>query len=516
MPDAVKSCQTCPSYLSAEAAGTFFNKGIGAPMCARFGKPIGNRNTSTEQQKIIGESFAENCPSYGDVKPSIVDWGETDFRVAFPDPDTVDKVKNQPELVSSCNACEFFVREDTVLNDMGWAAGHCSIKGKLLFTNRLAFEARHCEEKSFGTPRSDTNGILFMPAYEPGFRGIRNPLRHFSKARAKLEIEPTEYPTDAPVSSDDETNGIRAWRKIESPYPNGEEVFIPIFNHEFFDADERLLIPKTGDDQHPEDHLDHGQNIYRTAVIWMLLDETPAFWGSSGTGKTEFFRHMAWLMQLPFHRFAIKRSTNLDELEGTKEYDPDVGTYFRPGRFVKAWGRPGIGDVDEANTGKPEVWHFLRPIFDASKMLVVDADDTGKPYLKNDYFFPGVAMNPAWDDKNIGAEEISDADARRLHHFRMDLPPEDIEKKIIQKRVEHDGYSMTDDQLDFLMKVAADIRGAVDDGSLPVTWGIGNQLKVARALKYFPVEECYRMAIGDFLEPVYFTEFMRYVNNHVE
>lgn len=514
--DAVKSCQNCPSFLTDTQAGTFFNKGIGAPVCARFGKPIGNRNSTDEQRRIIGESFAENCAGYGMPKPNAVDWGETDFRVSLPDPDVLAAPNKDQNLVSSCRSCEWFVREDNVLSDLGWAAGLCSAKGKLLFTNRLVFEARDCEDRSFGTPRTDTNGLHFLPAYQPNFRGIRDPARHFNQERNKLEIEPSEYPTDAPVSSDDEKDGIRAWREIKSPYPNGESVYLPIFNKESFDSEERLLIPKTGDEQHPEDHLDHGQNIYRAAVVWMILDETPAFWGSSGTGKTEFFRHMAWLMQLPFHRFAIKRSTNLDELEGTKEYDPDVGTYFRPGRFVKAWGRPGVGDVDEANTGKPEVWHFLRPIMDASKMLVVDSDDTGKPYMKHEYFLVGIAMNPAWDDKNIGAEEISDADARRLHHFKMELPPADIEKKIIRKRIERDGYQIDDDKLDFLMKVAEDVRGAVDDGNLPVTWGIGNQLKVARALKYFPVEECYRMAIGDFLEPVYFTEFMRYVNNHIE
>ena len=513
-----KSCLGCPSYLSADEASRFFNKGIGSPVCARFGKPIGSRNSTTDQRKVIAESFAEKCPGYGMEKPDIVDWGNTDFRVSLPDPDVLDRIsrdeRTTPELVNSCSTCEFFVREDTVLTDLGWASGLCSAKGTLNLTNRLVHEARHCDVKSFGSPRSDTNGLHFMPEYQPDFKGIHDPARLFAQTY-RGDIEPTEYPSDNDVSSDDQALGIRAWRALEDPR-TGNKIHLPVFDLNFFDEEERALIPRTGDDQHPEDYLDYAQNSFRVGVIWLELDETPAFWGESGTGKTEFYRHMAWMMCLPFHRFAIKRSTELDELEGKMQFDPDgVGTYFSPGRFVRAWSKPGVGDLDELNTARPEVFHFLRPILDSSKLLIVDADD-GKPHLRNDFFFPGVAMNPAWDMKNLGVEEISDADARRLTHIRMEIPPPEIERKIIKTRINRDGYDFPDDSLNLIMKIAEDIRAAVTEESLPITWGVGSQLKVARAMKWFPVEECYKMAIADFLSPTDYDEFMKYVDISVD
>jgi MoxR-like ATPase len=112
-------------------------------------------------------------------------------------------------------------------------------------------------------------------------------------------------------------------------------------------------IPHTGDDEHPEDYRDHGLYVYKTAVLWTELDETPALWGQAGTGKTEFFRHMAWLMQLPFIRFSINGSTEVDELEGQDAYTEGVGTHFEYGRFAKAWQSPCVIVVDESTSVTP-------------------------------------------------------------------------------------------------------------------------------------------------------------------
>ena len=40
-----------------------------------------------------------------------------------------------------------------------------------------------------------------------------------------------------------------------------------------------------------------------------------------------------------------------------------------------------------------------------------------------------------------------------------------------------------------------------DNGELPITWGVRNQIKVARATAWFPFERAYRLAVLDYLEP---------------
>jgi hypothetical protein len=55
----------------------------------------------------------------------------------------------------------------------------------------------------------------------------------------------------------------------------------------------------------------------------------------------------------------------------------------------------------------------------------------------------------------------------------MTLPPEDIERHIIAARVRLDGWEISNKQLDLLMRVAVEIRGLVENQTLPVSWGIG-------------------------------------------
>jgi hypothetical protein len=116
-------------------------------------------------------------------------------------------------------------------------------------------------------------------------------------------VDPSLYETDRPVTQEQKDKGIRAWRKVVDPATENF-TFLPIYRPDYFSDVERAKIPRTGDDEHPEDYIDHGFYVYKVSVLWMELDETPGLWGQAGTGKTEFFRHMAWLMQMPFVRIS--------------------------------------------------------------------------------------------------------------------------------------------------------------------------------------------------------------------
>jgi hypothetical protein len=82
----------------------------------------------------------------------------------------------------------------------------------------------------------------------------------------------------------------------------------------------------------------------------------------------------------------------------------------------------------------------------------------------------------------------------------MGLPPENIERQIIKTHCALDGFMIPDKLLDMVMKVAESIRAAaVTD--LPISWGIGTQIKVSRYLNWFEPVRAYRLAAANSLEP---------------
>jgi len=494
----VPSCMTCPSRLETSEVASFFGKGVGVPVCARFGKPIGRLNSSPQELDNITKHFAKTCGMYGEPRPGTANWSKAGFRVMLPDPDVLAATKVNPELVSSCSMCHNFVREDIVANEVGYSSGMCSAKGKLLMSTRHTLEARNCEDRSFGPVRTNTNGLTFLPEYEDNFTGGQDPVRQYFRTKGNL-VDPTVYETDKPVSDEESEAGIRAWRAVTDTETDNT-VYLPVFRLDFFDADELKKIPRTGDDEHPEDYVDHNNFVYTVAALWMELDETPAAWGESGTGKTELFRHMAWLMCLPFERFNITASSELDDLAGKVMYEQGKGTIYHLGRVTKAWIKPCVMVIDEPTAGQPDVWQFFRPMTDNSKELVLDMLD-GDTYPRDDYCFLGMSMNPVWDMRNVGLQQISDPDANRLLHIWMEIPDEALEKEIIKKRVSHDGWEIPDETLDFVMAVAKEIRELCDVGTLDITWAIRPQLKVARSLRWFDPIRTYRLAVADYLEP---------------
>jgi MoxR-like ATPase len=343
-------------------------------------------------------------------------------------------------------------------------------------------------------------GLHLMPEFEDAFALNSDPIKAYFKAAASSLVDPKDWETERELTAEDKESGIRAWRKVIDPDGSGNEAFLPIYSDHIFSDIEKTKIPQTGDDEHPELYVDHFGGVYMSAIAWTELDETPALWGEAGVGKTELFRHLAWLMQLPFERISITGSTELDDLAGKMHYEPTKGTYFQYGRLPRAWSKPAVICIDEPNVGQPDVWQFLRPLTDNSKQMVLDMNE-GEAIKRHSDCYMGMAMNPAWDPKNVGTGQIGDADARRLWHIFIDLPPEVLEREIIKNRVALDGWELDDNRLNSFMSIATELRALCKEGTLPVTWGIAQQIKVARASRWFDMVTSYRRAIGDYLEP---------------
>jgi MoxR-like ATPase len=440
--------------------------------------------------------YAKECDSFGEPLPPVP--VEERLKVALPDYPEVVSADAQANC-SSCGMCSNFVRDDVVAKELGWTAGLCAVKGKLVLANRQTIEARGCDYRQYGKIRESTMGVHLLPEFEDAFQLNSDPVKAYFKTKRTIVL-PEDYPSDREVSAEDKEQGIRAWRRVTDPDGSGNEAFLPIYGDWIFDANELAKIPRAGDDEHPELYVDHFGGVYMAAIAWTELDETPALWGEAGTGKTELYRHLAYLMHLPFERISITGSTELDDLAGKMHYSPEKGTYFSYGRLPRAWTKPCVICIDEPNVGQPDVWQFLRPLTDNSKQLVLDQNN-GEAIKRHQDCYMGMAMNPAWDPKNVGTAQIGDADARRLWHIFLELPPEVLEREIIANRVALDGWEIDKERLDTIMAIAGELRGLIKDGTLPITWGLAQQIKVARASRWFDMVVSYRRAIGDYLEP---------------
>jgi MoxR-like ATPase len=497
-----KSCMTCPSYLSTtEQVVSKFKKATGAPMCGRFGKVLGRPGATEEQLKKIATHYGSNCSSHGEFLPPLPT--EFDLRVVLPDPSAMNELPDDDpkrQHCATCASCTKFVPARIVAEQLGWSTGLCSAKGTLVLPHREAFEGRTCGMRAFGVVRNSTAANRLLPEFEDAFNLSSDPVVTYFKQAAGPLVEPHDYPTDKDVSPAETAQGIRAWRKFTDPAGSGSEVFLPVYDPAHFDEVERGKIPRSGDQEHPELYVDHFGGAYLAGVTWTELDETPALWGQAGTGKTDFFRYLAWLMCLPFERISITATTELDDLMGKTLFTQGVGTHFQYGRLPQAWIKPCVLVIDEPNVGLAEVWHALRPLTDNSKQLVLDANKAEHLDRHADCYL-GMAMNSNWDVRNVGTNQIGDADASRLFHIQLDLPPEQLEREIIMARVKLDGWEIDEARLKAIMSTTIEIRALCDEGTLPITWGVRPNIKVARALRWFEPVVAYRRAIADYLEP---------------
>ena len=508
----VKTCATCPSFLgSADLQSQVSNFGAlyKAPTCAVKGKLLGGPNAAAHVNEKIQEAVARNCNAHGKPAPRSQQPATT-LSVALPMPQLrtdSNPFRSSNETPRSCRLCKFYIPPKVMQEELGITTGMCATKGELVSETNTSKVAKNCTvgESAASAQISDMDqhyedmlaDCMILPELRPALQLGKKIGANLPEPEVPF-VDPSDYPTDAPVSQEDKDYGIKAWRKFFND-DQSKSVMMPVFDEEHFSEDERAKIPQTGDTNNPELYKDHQNLAFKCAVIWKL-EETPALHGVAGTGKTEFFRYMAWLLRMPFERISITASSELDDLEGKTHYTPEKGTFFEMGRIPRAWGKACIQVIDEPNVGSPAVWQFIRPMTDNAKQLVLDMNE-GQVVNRHKYSFLGMAMNPAWDYRNVGAEVISDADGSRLMHIFVEFPDEKIERQILQKRCDLDGFKITSDQLNKVMGIAEELRALAKDQALPITWGIRQQIKVVRALAWFSYQEAYRLAAADYLEP---------------
>lgn len=494
------NCINCPAFVAEGATATqtqLYGKTSRAATCARHGKLLSSNKMGGDAANESYHEHAAACPDFG--KPfDVVKNGRVTIKIGVGAPPDAPKHINN----KSCRSCHFLAPATRSIELVDVNMPLCTKFGNLIPEPRATSVASKCSAATrISVSDMDTHIDALMESFalDPvlgKFIDLTETVASSAGTGVDTDTEPSEYPTDRPVTPQQSASGIRAWRRIDGPRA---PVYLPIFERDWFSPEEQALIPATGSDEHPESYVDHMGLVYVVACLWMELDETPALHGEAGTGKTELFRHMAWLMQCPFARISITEDSERDDLEGKLLFENNE-TVFQYGQVSSRWNKRGVILLDEPNVGPPSVWQFIRPLTDNSKQLAISANK-GEIIKRDPFAFLGMAMNPAWDPRNVGAAVIGDADGSRLMHIFVTLPEPELERAIIRDRCKADGYDIDDRTLNKIMSIATSLRSMSEDQTLAVTWGIRPQIKVARATKWFDMKRSYQLAVADYLEP---------------
>ncbi|WKW85538.1 AAA-ATPase [Rhodococcus phage Reynauld] len=522
------TCSSCPSLIRAAdhpEQNAAFGRATGVDMCNTYGIPLDTlRPMSGSKHDCIDRSG--DCPTPGTVgaSPRL---GEVSLEMLVVEPagaTVTPPVWDSVRRVRSCTGCRWFVPAADMHGRFGLPLDVCSAYGDPIHLPSARWEghqarAQRCpynEAASERVARTNVGDVRLRPAYAEKisvlhtFTGIElddptpgEPIR-----------EPDAVDSARPPTDEERAAGIASWRAVPDPDGIGDDVLLPVFDPARFDDEQRAKIPRTGDPEHPELYRDEHGLLYAVGVLWMHLGETPALNGPPGVGKTEFFRHIAWAMGLPFERYSITASTDVDDLAG-KMLLENHETVFQYGRLATAWQRPGVIVIDEPNVGPPEVWQFLRPLTDNSKQLVLDMNK-GERVERHPHAFLGMAFNPSYDMRNAGTHEIADADGSRLMHIFVPPPTADVEREILRQACALDGYDIKEETLTAIIGIGADLRGLAEQDAFPIQWGLRQQIKVARSSRWFSLPRCYRLAAGDLFERVYCDKIKAAVLSHVK
>ena len=490
------NCNSCPNFRTSTlhpSGGASLSVGA----CAEEGRVvfIGGRSP-------IGhlEELATMCPSFGQeasIEPTFFSMVEADTHkmTSFTTTPT--------SAVSTCRQCENFITD----NDPSVPAGVslCSVTGSAIDTEESYKGCMFASEGFPVAPAKPLNEMITSAVAISSGQGAATKVAVKAKKRAaaKVAIDPATYVSDLPVAEEDKGK-IRAWRAVGvGEGKKRKEIHLPIFDPEFFDETERDLIPFTGSDEHPELYHDGKNALLETfAVESWLNDEPLCLVGEPGVGKTDGARYLAWLMQMPFTHLQVTEETLPDEFNGRTVFK-EGETKFHWGRLPRGITKPCVLLSDEINTGQDSILQSYRSLLTRSGTLYLDGEeDAAKVVVKrHPYCFHLLALNPAWDPRNLGVRELSDADVSRLSFFWLNEPSDQVIADIILANLEAEGLSVTDDELAGMLKVRKDIKELAKSGALSFSWSIRQDVKVAKKMAHYSPTTAYNRALLDYCSP---------------
>lgn len=503
-----KSCLDCPALLDRFEARGFFGVAKAPPMCSRFGHVLGEL---TDVESLVFEDaaskLATGCTSFGEQKaltpPTFISGSWFN-----PRPDLLEVKTGGP---SSCLDCVNY-------DEPGQA---CAATGRIIFPERHTQEAAGCTWSDYtktGIPNNTAD--VRLSAYGSTTQVFLNTTASNQKPpqaaptprkhRTTKVVDPTTYSSDATVTDEHKANGIRAWMQHDTE--RGKTYFLPIFDSAFF-GDRASLIPSSKSEHgDPTLYIDHAGLKTEFAVQVYKKDLNLVMVGEPGTGKTEGWRYMAYTCNMPFVRLAYNENSEPEHFLGLMQFNQTQGTFVLPGDLPENWILPGFLLSDEPNLAPEAIMQVYRMMNDSSRQLAVYKER----FLRHDYCFHAMAINPHWDFRNIGAKPLASADSRRLAFMWMPNPDNEQLRAIITQTVKKlDDVTIDKKLLTIIIKIGEDLRQMSKLGTLPDFWTVSQEIKVARLVEDFGLEGAYRRAYFNYIDPQDAAPAMKAIKSHV-
>lgn len=503
------SCTKC-SYYSAESE-------FQLPQCQKYGTLLGISSADTPDTRAsLAERIGEACASFTtDVVEQVV---HLPFPVVGVAPTNMTQALEEAgdrEAPTACNKCRWYVPPVLVQKEFGFEMGMCSVMAEVLSPKALLRRPRDCSFGNAGANRTSTSGVMLAPNYDldvavrstakaSASHGTYDPFEH-------SRVDPREWPTDREVSEDDRLDGIRAWRKVCHPRGTKAPIYMPIFDWKAVGVERD---PRTTYGAHqPELYIDHAGLLHQFAFLYMggmiegqaALNKFLMLIGEAGTGKTEFWCWVAWLMDLPFYRISCRPDTDKFEFFGSSALEVDEATgqavtTFKPGRFTRHFATSCVICLDEPNTLPDESWLLIRPTIEsATAQLVIE--DQNLVIEKDPYCFTGGAINPEWVPSYRGVRPLAAADFDRIEKRYVNNPDAATERQILRNHCAKLGYDIPEATLTKIMNIAERLRELYADGGISFPWGIRANVNVAQLTWGLELEEAYQVGVTDGLEP---------------
>jgi len=175
--------------------------------------------------------------------------------------------------------------------------------------------------------------------------------------------------------------------------------------------------------------------------------------GPTGTGKSRFVEHMAFVLKKPIYTIACHEETSATDLLG-RYIIQGSETVWKDGPLTRAVKEGAILYLDEIAEARPDVIVAIHPLTDFRRTVYLDK--LGEEITANDEFMFIASYNPGYQK---GFKELKPSTRQRFVALSFDYPNPKIEAEIVVKET-----GIEEKTAKQLVKIANKIRNLTELG----------------------------------------------------
>lgn len=259
---------------------------------------------------------------------------------------------------------------------------------------------------------------------------------------------------------------VQTLAPVEKPSDETVEMYVVEPPKEFtkpvqiVDQDMQLYIPQVD-----PVFIPHGENYDIIDNIISSHEFFPTYiFGVSGVGKTSSISHSCAINKRPFFRVQITKETVDEDLIGGMKLE-NGNTVWQDGPVMIAYKCGGVLLLDECDLNNALM--ILQPILECKPFYIKQTGELVHPKAGFTVFATGNSKGTGEDSRFIGTTVLNSAFRERFAlMLEQDLPPINIEKRIITKLMKDWKFSIEKNLLNSFLKWIDLSRKSYADGNI--------------------------------------------------